>query len=133
MVKQEEYRYQYGLENLEVYCIAVQISDLAWDVYVKLPQRFQYGIGQQFLRAADSIGANIAEGFGRYHFRESINFNNFARGSAMELKFWIMQLRKRELTEEAICLKMNQLIDNQIKKINGFNNYLRNRQKSKNP
>ncbi len=132
MTQSEDNSYQYKLENLDVYCIAVQISDLAWDVYVKLPQRFQYGIGQQFLRAADSIGANIAEGFGRYHFRESINFNNFARGSAVELKFWLMQLRKRKLTGETIYFEINQLIDREIKKINGFNSYLRNYGKQNN-
>ncbi|WP_367119197.1 four helix bundle protein [uncultured Mucilaginibacter sp.] len=37
-------------------------------------------LGKQLVRSADSIGANIAEGFGRYHFKENKNFCYFSRG-----------------------------------------------------
>ena len=50
------------LEDLEIYKIAVKISDLAWEIYQELPREFRFTTGQQFLDAADSIGANIAEG-----------------------------------------------------------------------
>jgi len=51
------------LEELEVYQIALKISDLAWDIYQTLPKEFRFTTNQQFLDSADSIGANIAEGF----------------------------------------------------------------------
>ena len=54
------------LEDLEVYRIANRIADLAWEVYMEIPQEFRFKTGQQFLNAADSVGANIAEGYGRY-------------------------------------------------------------------
>ena len=75
-----------SLEKLEVYILAREISSLAWKIFNQLPQRFQYHIGNQFLDAADSISANIAEGYGRFHFKESINFNNYARGSGFKRK-----------------------------------------------
>lgn len=75
---------QHTLESLEVYQIAIKISDKAWKIFNKLSKNFQYHIGNQFLDEADSIGANIEEGYGRYHYKESINFNNFGRGSAFE-------------------------------------------------
>ncbi len=51
--------YAYTLDKLEVYQIAVKISDKSWDIYKGLPKTFQFHIGHQFLDAADSIGANI--------------------------------------------------------------------------
>jgi len=114
-----------GIENLEVFQIAVEISDEAWIIFNNLSKNFQYHIGNQFLDAADSIGANIAEGYGRYHFRESINFNNFARGSAFETKYWLNRLFKRGFIDEAVYEKSNSMIESCIAKINGYNSYLR--------
>jgi len=117
--------YEHTLENLEIYQIALKISDLAWAVYKNLPKNFQIHIGNQFLDAADSIGANIAEGYGRFHFRESINFNNYARGSATETSFWIQRLHQRNLITETEFTDLDQLLKTEITKINAYNNYLR--------
>lgn len=55
------------IEELEVYQISREINRFGWDAYTKMKGEYRFGIGQQFIRAIDSIGANIAEGFGRYH------------------------------------------------------------------
>lgn len=120
---------KHTLESLEIYQIALDISNKAWEIFNVLPKNFQFHIGNQFLDAADSIGANIAEAYGRYHYRESINFNNYARGSAFETKFWCNRLYKRKLIEKNIFEEINNLVDLGIQKINGYNNYLRNRMK----
>jgi len=49
------------------------------------------------VRSADSIGANIAEGFGRYHFKENKNFCYLSRGSLVETKGWIKKAKTRKL------------------------------------
>ena len=117
--------YEHTLENLEIYQIALKISDLAWEVFKKLPKNFQIHIGNQFLDAADSIGANIAEGYGRFHFRESINLNNYSRGSATETSFWTQRLHQRNLITETDFADLDQLMKTEITKINAYNNYLR--------
>lgn len=114
-----------SIDNLELYKDAESISDEAWIIFNSLSKNFQYHIGNQFLDAADSIGANIAEGYGRYHFRESINFNNFARGSALETRYWLNRLFKRGFIDEATYSKSKELIRSCIARINGYNNYLR--------
>ena len=89
------------------------------------------GLGNQFLDAADSISANIAEGYGRFHFKESINFNNYARGSAYESKDWIEKIKERELCKESDAKEFLEMVRIGILKINGYNNYLRKQSKEK--
>lgn len=53
--------------------------------------------GKQFVRATDSIAANLSEGFGRYHYREAKNFGYYSRGSLYEAKTWLTKAYKRNL------------------------------------
>jgi four helix bundle protein len=55
-------------------------------VLPKLPLEERFSIGEQIRRASVSCTANIAEGYGRYHYREGIQFYRIARGSLFELK-----------------------------------------------
>jgi four helix bundle protein len=52
------------------------------------------------VRSADSIGANIAEGFGRYHYKENKNFCYFGHGSLIETKGWINKAKTRKLISD---------------------------------
>ena len=56
---------------------------------------------KQLVRSADSIGANIAEGFGRYHYKENKNFCYFGRGSLIETKGWITKAKTHKLISES--------------------------------
>ena len=73
-----------GLEDLEIYCLAEEISDLVWSEVDRWEPFPKETLGKQVVRAADSIGGNIAEGYGRYHFRDRLNFLYYARGSLFE-------------------------------------------------
>ena len=106
------------LEDLEVYQIALEISDLAWDIYQEIPQEFKFKTGQQFLDAADSIGANIAEGFGRYHYKDSLRFYYIARGSLFETDYWTGRLSKRRLISKDHEKSMLSLIETEKVKLN---------------
>src|SRR5690606_26918739 len=65
-----------------------------WDFFTKDT------IGKQLCRAADSISANIAEGYGRYHYKENKNFCYYSRGSILETKSFIRKCKKRNLITE---------------------------------
>lgn len=93
---------KHTLESLEVYQISVKVSDKAWEIFNLLPKNFQFHIGNQFLDAADSVGANVAEAYGRYHYKESINFNNYARGSAFEEIYSLLNLVIQNLNSARI-------------------------------
>lgn len=91
-----------SIETLAVYNMAVEISDLAWEIYQQLPQKYRYCIGDQTLRSADSVAANIAEGYGRHTSPERIRFLFIARGSLYELNHWIETLQKRNLISDGL-------------------------------
>jgi len=76
------------LEELEVYKLAQELSSLAWDACRILDWHDKKLMGDQFLRATDSIAANIAEGYGRHHYLDRNKFNLNARGSLVEATHW---------------------------------------------
>jgi len=88
------------LGDLRVYQSALELSHGAWEIYSALPREFRFDIGSQFLRAVDSIGANIAEGFGRFHYKDKTKFYYNARGSLWETKHWIYLLHKRQFIDK---------------------------------
>jgi len=114
------------LGDLQVYQIALQLSDRAWEIYKTLPKQFQYEMGSQFLRAVDSIGANIAEGYGRYHYRDSMKFYYNARGSLWESKHWLLLLHKRNFLREEEFNEFLNSIELLGKKLNNFIGRLKN-------
>jgi hypothetical protein len=67
----------YTLEKLEVYNLAEEFSDEIWDIVEGWKIFLKDTIGKQLVRSADSISANIAEGYGRYYYKESKQFYFF--------------------------------------------------------
>lgn len=84
------------LKDLEIYRLSKEISKMAWDIYKNLDWRDKKLFGDQFISAVDSMGANIAEGFGRYHYLDKNKFNYNARGSLLESCHWLELMRERD-------------------------------------
>ena len=91
------------------------------------PKSEVYGLSSQFRRAAVSIAANIAEGYGRFHYQENIQFCRVARGSLIET-FDHLTVALDE------CYIVQEKFDNLFKKyeelikmINGYISYLKKR------
>ncbi|WP_442794544.1 four helix bundle protein [Pelobium manganitolerans] len=84
------------LEDLEVYKRAFVLLDLIWQEVSSWKDFFARDtIERQLVRAADSIDANIAEGYGRFHFKENKNFCYYSRGSLLETKGFIKKCKVR--------------------------------------
>jgi len=93
---------EYKLESLEVYQMAELFSDKIWELVNSWDYFTKKGMGLQITSAADSISANIAEGYGRHHYGESRNFYFYARGSVLECKAWLGKCKRRKLVDENV-------------------------------
>jgi four helix bundle protein len=76
------------LKNLEIYKSSVEIGNLIWNLVSRWKEFEKKSIGIQLVKAIDSVGANLAEGFGRYHYKEKKMFSYLARGSLEEAIHW---------------------------------------------
>ncbi|MFA5328222.1 MAG: four helix bundle protein [Prolixibacteraceae bacterium] len=88
------------VNDIEAYNIAFQLSNQVWDIVMQWPYLAQKTIGAQFIDATDSISANIAEGFGRYHKKDKIKFYHYSRGSSLESVDWLEKSLTRKLLDE---------------------------------
>lgn len=112
-------------EDLRVLKIAEEITDSIWKRVVQWDDFAKDVVGKQLARAADSIGANIAESFGRFHFGEKLQFLYYARGSLFETKYWLNRVRERGLMKnEEVQIYALQLTD-LAKQLNTFSKSLK--------
>lgn len=126
--KKSEFR---SFEGLKVWQKARQIRNDIFELCQKFPKEETYKLKDQMVRASRSIGNNISEGYGRYHYQENIQFCRQSRGSGYELiDHLITALDCGYIQrEDFMSLKMN--IIECIKMTNGYIAYLI-RQKSSN-
>lgn len=85
------------LKDLIIYQKALIISNKSWEIYKNFTWQVKKTIGDQFIMAIDSIGANIAEGYGRFHYLDRIKFYYNARGSLFKSLHWLELLKNRDL------------------------------------
>jgi len=88
-------------ENLQVYQLSEELADRVWDVVVSWNWFAKQTVGRQLVRAADSIGANIAEGNGRRDTKDNRRFVRIAWGSLNETQHFLRRAYKRKLIKKA--------------------------------
>jgi len=88
------------LEDLEIYQLALEVGEDVWGIVNNWNYFPKSTVGKQFVDAADSISANIAEGYGRYFYKDRKNFCYYSRGSLMETKNWASKSINRRLIDE---------------------------------
>jgi len=113
------------LEDLEIYSEAVSIANEVWDVVINWNNFEKRTIGSQLCRAIDSVGANIAEGFGRCSRLDNARFTKIARASLFESKHWLMQANARRLLRNDVSSRFIERIENLIPRISAYINYLK--------
>lgn len=102
-----------SLEDIRAYSLSSELSDYIWGVVSGWPIQAKKTIGDQLIRAMDSVPANIAEGEGRHYKKDKIRFYYQARGSLFEVIHWVEKARSRNL----ICESQYAEIMNKLKEI----------------
>ena len=110
----------FTLEKLEVYNLAEAISDEIWEIVDGWKIFVKDTIGKQIVRSADSISANIAEGYGRFYYKESKQFFFYSRGSLLETRSWISKCKRRRLLNEKKANELIERIDSIHLKLNAY-------------
>lgn len=115
-----------AFEDLRVWQFARKISTEIFELSKSFPTEEKYRLTDQMLRSSRSISDNIAEGYGRFHYQENIQYSRQARGSAYELKNQIITAFDCKYIDEAVYkYHKNQIIEC-IQLLNGYIRYLNN-------
>ena len=114
-----------SLEELKVLQITETLADEIWKQVTSWEKFPRDTIGNQLARAVDSIGANIAESFGRFHYSEKINHLYSSRGSLFETKYWINRCKTRKLLSTETAEKYALQLTEVARQINTFVNSLK--------
>lgn len=109
-----------SFEDLEVWQIAKELVVKVYELTAVFPKDEIFGITSQIKRASLSIPANIAEGFGRFHYLDKAKFYLNARGSLFELKSHLLIAIELKLLDETITKQLIQDIDRLGVKINNL-------------
>ena len=109
-----------SINDLEIYREAMRLGEIIWDMVANWSFFAKDTVGKQLVRAADSIAANLAEGHGRFHFKENRNFCYYSRGSAQETQTWIEKAVRRDLIPDETARSLYRDLDTYKKRLNAY-------------
>jgi four helix bundle protein len=113
-----------SFKDLKCWQECVVLRKMVRDIVRKFPPEEKYKLTDQIIRSSRSTTNNIAEGFGRFHYKENVQFCRVSRGSICEIQDDLIIA----LEESYISQSEFEIIDNQAIKcltlVNGYINYL---------
>jgi four helix bundle protein len=109
-----------NFEKLQVYQLSEKLADSIWNIVVTWDSFAKDTVGKQIVRAADSIGANIAEGSGRGSLQDNRRFVRIARGSLYETIHWLRRSYLRKLLSQTEVKRLRSLVEELSPKLNAF-------------
>ncbi len=120
------------LEELQTYQLAMEMAEKIWDIVIKWNYFEKDTIGKQLVKAADSISANLSEGYGRFHYKENKQFCYYSRGSLYETKTWLTKAHNRKLIKDDIFATFQNDINTSGIKLNNYINSIGKKTPQKN-
>jgi four helix bundle protein len=119
-----------GFEDLECYQLAMNVFREGYRVASLLPVEEKYNLADQLRRASTSVILNIAEGYGRYHYLDSLRFYYIARDSIMEVLSALIACDDLKYTRNEIA-QQRELCHSALRSLNGYIRYVRAQQQGK--
>jgi four helix bundle protein len=113
------------LEDLECYVRAREFRKRVSDVCSRLPKEETYRLKDQMLRSSRSVAANIAEGYGRHHHQENLQYCRQARGSLAESIDHLNCALDETFIGADLYAELRQEADTLLRILNGYIAYLR--------
>lgn len=106
--------------DLQVWRLARELRKLSYSLMCGFPSEERYVLSSQLRRAAISVTANIAEGFGRYSYQENLQFCRQARGSAFEVRDHLTTALDANYITPELYKKADALTQRVIQTLNGY-------------
>ncbi len=119
-----------SFEDLDCWKVAREVREFVRQIVRGLPKEEKYRLGDQLTKASRSITANIAEGYGRFHYLDSSKFFSNARGSTCEVLDHLITASDEGLIDSKVLEQARKLLESAIKLNNGYTKYLKTRAKS---
>jgi four helix bundle protein len=120
-----------NFENLRIYNLSERLADCIWNIVCAWNQFARDTVGKQIVRSADSIGANIAEGVGRWGIQDQKRFIYITRGSVNETKHWLRRAYNRNLLSHDQIASLKPVLEELAPKLNAYARSLTRMQKEK--
>ncbi len=114
--------------DLTVWQLARELRKLLYGLMRNFPVEEKFALSSQLRRAAISITANIAEGFGRYSYEENIQFCRLARGSAFEVRDHLTTAIDQQYITPEQYDNADALVQRVVQTLNGYIRSTRTRQ-----
>ena len=116
-----------SFEDLDCWKACREVRKFITELVNKYPREERFSLVDDMKRAARSTTHNIAEGFGRFHFQENIQFCRHSRGSLNELIDQLITSLDDEYVTQEEYEKGRKLISKALALLNGYINYLKRR------
>jgi len=116
--------------DLEVWQKSKEIRQKIWELCKQFPKEEQYRLSDQMIRASRSTTACIAEGYGRFHYQENIQFCRQSRGSLYELIDHTDVALDCNYMKTDYAENLIHQIKTAIRILNGYIKYLKQRKKA---
>ncbi len=114
--------------DIEAWKLARKLRIAVYSEIKKLPLGERYDLASQLRRAAISCTANIAEGYGRFHFQENVQFCRISRGSMYEIQDHLITCLDNEYIAKDKYESIWDLSENAIRVLDGYIRYLKKQQ-----
>jgi len=115
-----------SFEDLEVWKYARILQTRISKMVKSFPDIERYRLTDQLIRSSRSISSNIAEGYGRYHYQENIQFCRQARGSLNELLNDLITAYEEKYIDQSNYYSVRKDVNTCLKLLNGYIAYLKN-------
>jgi four helix bundle protein len=106
--------------DLEAWQVNHKAALLVYKLTEKFPSNERFGIVDQIRRAASSVTANIAEGWGRFHYLDKMKFYYQARGSNTEVQNFLILSRDLGFLKENDYNSVTEIVSRGIQVLNGL-------------